>query len=64
MGGRLMQWERACILGLDHGLPVLAEVDVAVVGGGAAGVAAAETVARHASSVLLIERYEIGRAHV
>ena len=52
-----MQWERACILGPDHGLPVLAEVDVAVVGGGAAGVAAAETVARHASSVLLIERY-------
>jgi glycine/D-amino acid oxidase-like deaminating enzyme len=52
-----MRWERTCILGADHGLPVLAEVDVAVVGGGAAGVAAAETVARHASSVLLIERY-------
>ena len=52
-----MQWERACVLGPNHGLPVLAEVDVAVVGGGAAGVAAAETAARHASSVLLIERY-------
>ena len=52
-----MQWERACILGPDHGLPVLTEVDMAVVGGGAAGVAAAETAARHASSVLLIERY-------
>ncbi len=45
------------ILGPDHRLPVLATVDVVVVGGGAAGVAAAETIARHGASVLLIERY-------
>ena len=38
-------------------LPVFADVDVIVVGGGAAGVAAAETLGRKGRSVLLIERY-------
>lgn len=52
-----MRWQRPFPLAPDHGLPVLAEVDVCVVGGGAAGVAAAETAARHGRSVLLIERY-------
>lgn len=52
-----MQWQRTSIVGPDHCLPVLAEVDVAVVGGGAAGVAAAETAARRGRSTLLIERY-------
>ncbi len=52
-----MAWEGRAVLGLDHGLPEVAAFDVAVVGGGAAGVAAAETAARHGLSVLLIERY-------
>jgi len=38
-------------------LPILAEVEVCVVVGGAAGVAAAETAARHGRSVLVVERY-------
>jgi glycine/D-amino acid oxidase-like deaminating enzyme len=52
-----MNWERPPPLAPDHGLPVLAKVDVCVVGGGAAGVAAAATAARHGRTVLLIERY-------
>ncbi len=52
-----MTWQGRAILGPDHGLPVLSRVDVCVVGGGAAGVAAAETVARQGRSVLLVERY-------
>ncbi|NKK46891.1 FAD-dependent oxidoreductase [Rhizobium leguminosarum] len=38
-------------------LPVLAEVDVLVVGGGAAGVAAATTASEQGRSVILLERY-------
>lgn len=41
----------------DEKLPNLASYDVAVVGGGAAGVAAATTLARKNHSVILIERY-------
>ena len=40
-----------------HSLPVLAECDVLVAGGGAAGVAAAETAARLGNAVLLVEKY-------
>lgn len=50
-------WQPTVRLGPDHGLPVIAEADVVVAGGGAAGVAAAETVGRSGLSVLLIERY-------
>ncbi len=53
----MTDWAARQILTPDHGLPVIAEVDVAVVGGGAAGVAAAETAARQGCRVLLIERY-------
>jgi hypothetical protein len=52
-----MSWQAQSTVGPDHGLPVVAEVDVCVVGGGAAGVAAAETAARHGRSTLLVERY-------
>lgn len=38
-------------------VPVVADVDVAVVGGGAAGVAAAVSAARNGASVALVERY-------
>ncbi|MGI9381841.1 MAG: FAD-dependent oxidoreductase [Methyloligellaceae bacterium] len=55
--GDCPDWQRTVRLGPDHGLPVIAEVDVVVVGGGAAGVAAAETIGRKGLSVLLIERY-------
>ena len=52
-----MAWQGKAVVGPDHGLPEVAAVDVSVVGGGAAGVAAAEAAARHGLSVLLIERY-------
>lgn len=50
-------WEGRAVLAMDHRLPTVAEADVVVVGGGAAGVAAAETAARHGMNVLLVERY-------
>lgn len=53
----MTDWATTQVLGPDHGLPIIADVDVAVVGGGAAGVAAAETAARHGARTMLIERY-------
>ena len=50
-------WQLDATVGLDHGLPVLAEVDVLVVGLGAAGVAAATVAAEAGASVLAVERY-------
>ncbi len=50
-------WQQTARLDPGHKLPVVATCDVVVVGGGAAGVAAAETVGRKGLSVLLIERY-------
>lgn len=41
----------------DYDLPVLAEVDILVVGGGASGVAAATVAAEGGRSVLLVEKY-------
>jgi len=52
-----MDWKAEARFGPDHGLPVVAEPDVVVIGGGAAGVAAARTVAEEGLSVLLVERY-------
>jgi len=50
-------WELSSIHPPDHGLPVLAEVDVVVVGAGAAGVAAATVAAENGLRVLVVERY-------
>lgn len=53
----MTKWQSQYVLGMSHGLPEIGHADVVVVGGGAAGVAAAETAARHGASVILIERY-------
>jgi hypothetical protein len=43
--------------GLDHDYPVFADAEVLVVGGGAAGVAAAETASRHGCRTIILEKY-------
>lgn len=53
----LDSWQIPTPLPSDHGLPVLATVDIVVVGAGAAGVAAATTAAENGASVMLIEKY-------
>ncbi|WP_102345169.1 FAD-dependent oxidoreductase [Bacillus sp. Marseille-P3661] len=50
-------WKQTYIVGENHDYPEFAKVQVVVVGGGAAGIAAAETAARQGLDVLLIERY-------
>lgn len=52
-----MKFQKSLPETLIKDIPILAEVDVLVAGGGAAGVAAAETAARLGRSVLLIEKY-------
>lgn len=47
----------AAIVESQRQLPLLAEVDVLVVGGGPAGIAAATCAARHGARTLLVERY-------
>ena len=54
---RLERWHLPSVYPIDHGLPVLDEVDVVVVGAGAAGVAAATVAAEAGLSVIVIERY-------
>lgn len=50
-------WQERNVFGPDHGIPVLADVDVVVVGGGAAGVAAATVCAEQGLDVVLLEQY-------
>src|SRR5690242_3464713 len=50
-------WRLDAVVPLDHGIPVLADVDVLVVGLGAAGVAAATVAAEAGHSVLAVEKY-------
>jgi ribulose 1,5-bisphosphate synthetase/thiazole synthase len=44
------------VVGTNHNFPEFAKIEVLVVGGGAAGVAAAETAARHGHDVMLLEK--------
>jgi hypothetical protein len=50
-------WETGSVFGVWPDLPVLCDVDVLVVGGGASGVAAAVVAAEAGKTVLLVERY-------
>ena len=50
-------WTTACRIDGASDLSVLANVDILVVGGGAAGVAAATVAAEAGKSVILLERY-------
>lgn len=50
-------WLLDAVVAPDHGIPVLAEVDVLVVGLGAAGVASATVAAEAGLEVLALERY-------
>ncbi len=50
-------WEPHAVFPQNLDLPVIADVDVLVVGGGAAGVAAATVAAENGRSVVLIEKY-------
>jgi len=53
----MKNWSAVCRFDVMPDLPILAEIDVLVVGGGAAGVAAAETSANMGKSTYLIEKY-------
>ncbi|MDR3560580.1 MAG: FAD-dependent oxidoreductase [Negativicutes bacterium] len=52
-----MNWKQSYIVNSSTSLPVIAETDVLVAGGGAAGVAAAETAAKLGNKVILVEKY-------
>ena len=52
-----MEWQSRNVWPPGHDLPIVGSFDAIVTGGGAAGVAAAETLGRAGHSVLLIERY-------
>jgi hypothetical protein len=57
MSVRFPNWRLNAAAAEAAGLPVLADVDVVVVGGGAAGVAAATVCAEGGLSVVIVERY-------
>ncbi len=50
-------WKPSARVGVDVDLPVVADVDVVVVGGGPAGVAAATVAAEGGLSVAVVEKY-------
>lgn len=52
----MRKYQQTIVYTLDCPYPIYDEVDVLVAGGGPAGVAAAETAARHGCKVLLVER--------
>lgn len=54
---RMRSWLLGSVHPPDHHLPVLADVDVVVVGAGAAGVAGATVAAEAGLSVLIVEKY-------
>jgi glycine/D-amino acid oxidase-like deaminating enzyme len=49
--------QAACVVVPERTVPVLAEADVLVCGGGTAGITAAVSAARHGAKVILIERW-------
>ena len=51
------RWRERSVYGPDNGLPVLCDVDVVVVGAGAAGGAAATVCAEQGLSVVVVEQY-------
>jgi hypothetical protein len=52
-----MEFQKLLVVDSGHSLPIYAQVDVLVAGGGAAGVAAAHTAAKLGNQVLLVEKY-------
>jgi ribulose 1,5-bisphosphate synthetase/thiazole synthase len=52
-----MEFQKLLVMDSRHSLPIYAQVDILVAGGGAAGVAAAQTAARLGNHVLLVEKY-------
>lgn len=57
VGGALAAGANIALAEAEHKLPVLAEADVVVCGGGTAGISAACCAARHGAKVILLERW-------
>lgn len=52
-----LKYRSKWVVGSEHRYPLFAKVEVLVIGGGAAGIAAAETASRRGRDTMLIERY-------